>query len=198
MSQGIPSDRAPAERAPGTQAGYAEHELLTTLFDLGRQVTSVLDLDELLHQIPRLIGRLISFEAFAVYLLDERRGELRAAYSVGYPETGKPLRLKLGAGLVGAAVASEHPLLVNDLRADSRYIEFVPGMNSEIVVPLLHIAADGLVSKPDTLKRSREELLAIIRRGGDGLSIPDPLAWQREQRDDSDLPFHALGNAAAE
>lgn len=62
----------------------------------------------------------------------------------------------------------------------------------------LHIAADGLVSKPETLKRSREELLAIIRRGGDGLSIPDPLAWQREQRDDSDLPFHALGNAAAE
>jgi hypothetical protein len=71
VSQGIPSDRAePA--AP--QAGYAEHELLTTLFDLGRQVTSVLDLDDLLHQIPRLIGRLISFEAFAVYLLDERRG----------------------------------------------------------------------------------------------------------------------------
>ncbi len=57
----------------------------------------------------------------------------------------------------------------------------------------LHIAADGLVSKPEMPKRSREELLATIRRGGDGLSIPDPLAWQREQRDDSDLPFHVLG-----
>ncbi|MDQ2792956.1 MAG: hypothetical protein M3Y12_02975 [Bacteroidota bacterium] len=60
----------------------------------------------------------------------------------------------------------------------------------------LHIAADGLVSKPEIPKRSREELLAIIRRGGDGLSIPDPLAWQREQRDDSNLPFYALGKAA--
>ena len=56
----------------------------------------------------------------------------------------------------------------------------------------LHIAADGLVSKPETPRRSREELLAIIRRGGSGLSIPDPLAWQRAQRDDSDLPFHVL------
>ena len=56
----------------------------------------------------------------------------------------------------------------------------------------LHIAADGLVSKSETPKCSREELLAIIRRGGSGLSIPDPLAWQREQRDDSDLPFHVL------
>ena len=60
----------------------------------------------------------------------------------------------------------------------------------------LHIAADGLVSKPENPKRSREELLAIIRRGGDGLSIPDPLAWQREQRDDSDLPFPKPDNFA--
>ena len=61
--------------------------MLTTLFDLGRQVTAVLDLDELLAQIPKLIARLIEFDAFSVYLLDERRGEMRGAYSVGYPPT---------------------------------------------------------------------------------------------------------------
>jgi sigma-B regulation protein RsbU (phosphoserine phosphatase) len=123
---------------PGGPAPVAEQELVTTLFDLGRQVTAVLDVDELLQQIPRLIRRLVSFEAFAVYLLDERRGELKIAYSVGYPETAEPIRLKQGQGLVGAAVASEMPLLVNDLAADPRYVEFVPGMASEIVVPLLH------------------------------------------------------------
>ena len=36
---------------------------------------------------------------------------------------------------------------------------------------------------PDVSHLSREELLAIIRRGGDGQSIPDPLAWQRAERD---------------
>ena len=127
----------PIPDAPGPAA---DHELVTTLFDLGRQVTAVLDFDELLEQIPRLIRRLISFDAFAVYLLDERRGELKVAYSVGYPEAKDTLRLKLGQGLVGAAVASETPLLVNDLAADPRYVEFVPGMASEIVVPLLHKA----------------------------------------------------------
>jgi sigma-B regulation protein RsbU (phosphoserine phosphatase) len=95
-------------------------------------------LEELLRQIPRLIGRLIPVEAFAVYLLDERRGELRSAYTVGYPETGAPVRLKPGVGLVGAAVLSEQPLLVNDVAGDPRYVEFVPGMQSELVVPLLH------------------------------------------------------------
>ena len=113
-------------------------ELLTTLFDLGRQVSAVLDLNELLEQIPRLIRRLIPFEALAVYLLDEKRGELRIAYSVGYPEESHLMTLGRGEGLVGAAVENEQALLVNDLTADARYIELVPGMQSEIVVPLLH------------------------------------------------------------
>jgi sigma-B regulation protein RsbU (phosphoserine phosphatase) len=128
-----------------------EHEIVKTLFDLGRRVTAVLDIDDLLPKIPLLIGRLISFEAFAVYLLDERRGELKGAYAVGYPESAEPIRLKLGQGLVGAAVASQQPLVVNDLQADPRYVEFVPGMASEIVVPLLHkskpIGALNLLSR---------------------------------------------------
>jgi phosphoserine phosphatase RsbU/P len=115
-----------------------EHELVTALFDLGRQVTSVLEFDELVQRIPRLLARLISFDAFAVYLLDERRGELRSAYTVGYPESGGPVRLKPGVGLVGAAVEAEQPLLVNDVATEPRYVEFVPGMQAELVMPLMH------------------------------------------------------------
>ena len=129
----------------------AEHEIVKTLFDLGRQVTAVLDLDELLAKIPILIARLISFEALAVYLLDERRSELRAAYTVGYPPSDHPPRLAIGDGIIGAAVASQQPLVVNDLGSDPRYVEFVPGMASEIVVPLLHkskpIGALNLLSR---------------------------------------------------
>src|ERR1041385_376988 len=58
-------------------------EQLTTLFALGREVTWVLDLDELLPKIPELIARLTKFNAFAVYLLDQKRNELTIAYSVG-------------------------------------------------------------------------------------------------------------------
>ena len=46
---------------------------------------------------------------------------------------------------------------------------------------------------PDVSHLSREEMLAIIRRGGDGKSIPDPLAWQRAERDwDARLVFPKL------
>ena len=119
-------------------AQLREQETLTTLIDLGRQVAGVLDVTELLAQIPRLISRLIEFDAFAVYLLDERRGDLRVAYSVGYPQTPEPRRLKPGQGLVGTAVGSQMPLLVNDVAGDPRYVALVPGMASELVVPLLH------------------------------------------------------------
>ncbi len=112
--------------------------MLTTLFDLGRQVTAVLDFEELLARIPKLIARLIEFDAFAVYLIDERRAELLTAYAVGYPDSVAPLPLKLGRGLVGAAVESQMPVLVNDVAADPRYVVVVPGMGSELVVPLLH------------------------------------------------------------
>jgi sigma-B regulation protein RsbU (phosphoserine phosphatase) len=112
-------------------------ELVVTLFELGREVASVLDLDELLQKIPQLIARLTKYKAFAVYLLHPRRDELTIAYSVGYPEeVARTLRVKVGHGLVGLAVAEGQPLLVNDVQADPRYVEAVPGSKAELVVPL--------------------------------------------------------------
>ena len=111
--------------------------IVITLFELGREVTSVLNLEELLQKIPLLIARLTHFHAFAAYLLDEKTGELSVAYSVGYPDNvAKGLRLKVGQGLVGAAVLDGTPLVVNNVTADPRYVEAVPGSNAELVVPL--------------------------------------------------------------
>ena len=181
MSQVFPGDEAPAE------SGQDEHQLVTTLFDLGRQVAAVLDLEDLLHQIPRLIGRLISFEAFAVYLLDERRGELRSAYAVGYPETSKPVRLKPGEGLVGVAVATEQPVLVNDVPSDPRYVEFVPGMQSEIVVPLLHKSRP--IGALNILSRNRDQFtvgdVAIVRQFAAHVAVAlvNARLFERSRRD---------------
>jgi sigma-B regulation protein RsbU (phosphoserine phosphatase) len=141
-------------------------EALSTLFALGREVTSVLDLDELLHKIPQLISRLTNFQAFAVYLLDPHREELTVAYSVGYPDVVATLRLKVGEGLVGAAVAEAQPLLVNDVHADPRYVEAVPGSNAELVVPIRRkgrvIGALNLLS--DTIGQFTETDEAVLRQ----------------------------------
>src|SRR5215471_2587492 len=133
MSEPAPGDadaRVPARRA-------ADSELLSTLFELGREVTAVLDLEELLAKIPQLIARLTRFSAFSVYLLDEKRQELRIGYAVGYPEGVAPtLRLKVGQGVVGAAVQEGRPILVNDIRREPRYMGPLRNMLSQLAVPL--------------------------------------------------------------
>src|SRR3954453_1315556 len=125
----------PAPAAPAPPPNI--RELVITLFELGREITAVLNLDELLQKIPLLIARITKFQAFAVYLLDPRAEELSIAYAVGYPDDVVwTLRVKVGQGLVGTAVAEGQPILVNDVHADPRYVEAVPGSLAELVVPL--------------------------------------------------------------
>src|SRR5918999_4901656 len=136
MTEPSPLQRAD-RRAPGVRTP-SDTELLSTLFELGREVTSVLDLDELLAKIPQLIARLTRFSAFSVYLLDEKRQELRIAYAVGYPESVlADLRLRVGQGVVGAAVEEGRPILVNDIRQEPRYMGPLRNMLSQLAVPML-------------------------------------------------------------
>ena len=126
---------AGADGSPGGVA-KSDRQLLTTLFALGREVASVLDLEELYRKLPGLIYRVTDFHAFAVYLLDQRHGDLHIVYAEGYPPDKMRMRLKPGEGLVGAAVQAGRPLLANDVAADPRYVEAVPDTRSELVVPL--------------------------------------------------------------
>jgi sigma-B regulation protein RsbU (phosphoserine phosphatase) len=157
--------------APSTPANI--RELVVTLFELGREVAAVLDLDELLQKIPVLIARITRFRAFAVYLLDPRGEHLSIAYAVGYPEGVQGLRLGIGEGLVGAAVADGQPILVNDVHADRRYVEVVPGSNAELVVPLRRkgrvIGALNLLS--DTVGQFTETDEMLLRQFGAHVAV---------------------------
>ncbi|MDH4065791.1 MAG: GAF domain-containing protein, partial [Acidobacteriota bacterium] len=159
---------------PGPQSGPAPHDSsagmpafrdaaeLAVLFELGREVSSVLELNELLEKIPQLISRLTSFTVFSVYLLDERRQDLGIAYAVGYPpEVVRTFRLQVGEGVVGAAVAEKRPILIDDVDADSRYLKTVPGVRSQLAVPLRHkgrvIGALNLLSDQRAAFTERDE-----------------------------------------
>jgi phosphoserine phosphatase RsbU/P len=152
----------------------ADAELLQTLFELGREVTSVLDLDELLAKIPQLIARLTTFNAFSVYLLDERRQELRIAYAVGYPEgLVKKIRLKVGQGVVGAAVQQGRPILVDDVREEPRWVGTVASAVSQLAVPLRRkgrvIGALNLLSDKRGAFTSRDE--AVLKQFGAHVAV---------------------------
>ena len=137
---------------------------LAVLTELGREVTSVLDLNELLEKIPQLISRLTSFTVFSVYLLDERRQDLHIAYAVGYPEeVVRNFRLQVGQGIVGSAVAERRPILLDDVEQDPRYLHTVPGVRSQLAVPLRHkgkvIGALNLLSDKRAAFTERDEMI---------------------------------------
>jgi sigma-B regulation protein RsbU (phosphoserine phosphatase) len=159
----------PLQRASDSQSAApspppGDTELLSTLSDLGREVTSVLELEELLAKIPQLIARLTTFSAFSVYLLDERRQELSIAYAVGYPsEAQASMRLRVGQGVVGAAAEEGRPILVNDIRQEPRYMGPLRNMLSQLAVPLRLkgkvIGAINLLHVEEGAFTSRDEAL---------------------------------------
>src|SRR5262245_9441942 len=138
----------------GTSAASDERDILLTLFDLGRQVASVVELDELLERLPALIARLIQFDAFAIYLVDEKRGDLTIAYAVGYPDVST-FRLALCQGLIGRVVANEQAVVLGDVALDPHYIAIVPGMSSTLAVPLVHKAK--AIGALNLLSRERDQ-----------------------------------------
>jgi phosphoserine phosphatase RsbU/P len=111
---------------------------VSTLIEINHEITSILDLDELLQKIADLTNRFVPFEIFAIFLLDDENQELYLRFAIGYsPEVVKSLRIKLGNGVTGTAAMERRPVVVEDVRTYPRYIEAVKNTRSELAVPLV-------------------------------------------------------------
>lgn len=114
-------------------------QTLTVLNEISRELTSILDLDELLARIGQLLKRVIDYQMFAVLLVNEREQVLEARFSQRYGETAiRNQKVPLTRGLVGAAATERRPILVGDVRKDERYIQLNPETRSEMAVPLIY------------------------------------------------------------
>ncbi len=164
----------------------SERDILLTMFDLGRQVTAVLDVNELLQKTPELIRRLIPFDAFAVYLLDDKRNELSIAYAVGYPDDST-FRVRISEGIVGRVVESQQAQVIGDVSADPHYIAVVPGMASTLAVPLIYkkkaVGALNILSR--TRDQYSDEDAAILRQFAAAVAVAlvNARLFERERAD---------------
>jgi len=143
-------------------------ELLTLLIEVGEQINSTLDLDELLRRIAEIVKRAIDYDVFAILLLNEKTQELRVYFNLGHPsETIRNLRIKVGEGIVGRAAQTRRSVLVNDVKNDPSYIPSAAAMRSELAVPLLFkgrlIGVMDLESPhPDFFNDSHVSLLELL------------------------------------
>jgi len=119
-------------------AGEVSTELLATLAEIGEEVNASLDLDEVLARSAALIKKQIDYEIFGVLLLEEGAGVLKHRFAIGYPrDLADNLRIPIGQGITGTAASTGHSVRVSDVTKDSRYINAIDSVRSELAVPLM-------------------------------------------------------------
>ena len=112
---------------------------LVLLNEIARELTSILNVDELLKRIAELLSRLIDYQMFSILLLEPGGEKLQHRFSLRFQEN---IQLKhdiaLGRGLVGYAAQHKQAVLVPDVSKDSRYIMANPETRAELAVPLIY------------------------------------------------------------
>jgi len=116
----------------------SDGRFLSTLIEINHEITSILDIDQLLKKIAELTQRIVPYQIFAIFLHDEQEGDLYFRFALGHSaEIVENLRIAMGDGLVGTAALERKPIVVDDVRTDPRYIEAVNAARSELAVPLI-------------------------------------------------------------
>jgi len=116
-------------------------EQFRVIAEVGRQITSIMDIDAVLNQVVHLVQKTFGYDHVAIALLEEDY----AVYRVGAGRLWEdpafdfnPSRLKIGdEGVTGRVAASGENLYLPDVREDNGYVEMQGSRTlSELTVPI--------------------------------------------------------------
>ena len=114
-------------------------QTLEVLNEISRELTSILDVDALLERVGQLLRRIIDFQMFSVWLVNETDHVLENRFAVRFGERFYPAeKVPLDRGLIGAAITDRKIVHVADVRKDPRYHMVNPEARSEMAVPLVY------------------------------------------------------------
>jgi sigma-B regulation protein RsbU (phosphoserine phosphatase) len=125
------------ENARLFQKVRAQAETLLVLNEVSREISSILDVEELLRRAAELVKRVIDYQIVSIMLYDEEQKVFRHRLDVkhGQRVQGK-LRVAATEGIVGAAATLREPVLVPDVTTDPRYLMVNPETRSELAIPM--------------------------------------------------------------
>ena len=171
-------------------------QTLQVMNEISRELTSILDLESLLERIGTLLRRIIDYQMFSIWILNEREQVLENRFAIRFGERFYPEeKLPLDGGLVGVAIAERRLVHVPDVRKDSRYRMFNPETRSEMTMPLIYKGkVIGILDIEHTrahfFNEDHERALATLA-AQIAISIENARLYQRvaqqEQRLESDL-----------
>src|SRR5467141_113774 len=159
---------------PVPQSLFLSHpeqaQTLALLYEVSREVTSILDREELLRRVAERIKKIVKYDVFSVMLWNEQSQHLESVFAMRCGDSiAARTRVPLHKGLTGSAAGERRVLRVNDVTEDSRYIRCDSGVSvrSELVVPLL--LRDRLIgvldlesSEPHAFTMEHERMLSTL------------------------------------
>lgn len=121
----------------------AERDRLSILNEIANEVSSTLDLDQLLHNSLEALARLTNAQHGSVMLLEQDTGHLVTRAVLGDQIDVGFTRFPSGRGIAGWVAQHKRPALVPDVRLDERWVSLPSGQASRrrkgalIAVPLI-------------------------------------------------------------
>jgi len=115
-----------SERKQAEEVLRQQNRERALLNQVGRAISSTLDLNQVLVTILEEVRRLLNVAAASIWLIDPETGELVCRQAVGPPSDGvRGWRLAPGEGFAGWVAASGKALTVPDTRSDTRHFKEV-------------------------------------------------------------------------
>jgi GAF domain-containing protein len=141
---------------------------LTVVHEMALAGASALDVGEVSRRAVEALQRRLNFDFMALFLLDASGAalELRATSK---PEEARArhARIEVGRGLVGTAARTGQLVNSEDVLQDARYLLGLPGIRSELAVPLtvgerVVGVLDAQSARPSAFSHDDERLLLTV------------------------------------
>jgi sigma-B regulation protein RsbU (phosphoserine phosphatase) len=167
-------------------------ELLDFLLEVSTVTAETLYLDRLLGNVAEIIKDVVPYELFAILLFNDKTRSLRMRYSIGHrDEVAKNLVIRLGEGITGSAAASRQPILVEDVRTDSRYLNALDAVRAELAVPMLvRGKLVGIIDLQATHLKAfseQDQALLVLIASRVGIAIDNARLYRRVERQNRTL-----------
>lgn len=110
---------------------------LGLICEIGKDITSILDIDALFSKILTHLGKTFGYERTGILMIDEITNGLSIHATIKpFPKWRTAKKIKLGQGITGHAAKTGKYCLANDVTKNPKYIPLDKKTKSEIAVPL--------------------------------------------------------------
>ena len=161
---------------------------------ISSEITSTLDLDEVLEIVLRAMERVLGFEHSMLLLAESGGDSLMVAATRGYAQPRTDVRVRIGEGVIGVVAERRTPMRIGNIGASLRYLEAVRARMQAVGQAPVGSGLAGLPGLPNA--QSQLALPLIVKDRLVGVLAVESLRPNAFDELDEVL-LHIVGNQAA-